>query len=288
MAQIRQLLDLRIHREQAGLVDEADTLADLRRDAQVLLCAALDKPLSYLMAWPEADVPDRAESRFREWMARRLAGEPVAYLTGRREFWSLPLTVSQATLIPRPDTEVLIERALALELSEAAAVLDLGTGSGAIALALASERLRWSLTATDVSQEALAIARENASQLGFEHVQWVHSNWFDAIGERRFDLIVSNPPYLEEGDGHLKMDGLSFEPIEALVAGPTGLEDLTTIIDAAPDFMNNGSFILLEHGYDQSAAVRECLFQRGFVDVESYQDLGGMERVSGGRWLSAC
>lgn len=288
MAQIRQLLDLRTHREQAGLADGADDLAGLRRDAQVLLCAALDKPLSYLMAWPEANVPDRAESRFREWMARRVGGEPVAYLTGQREFWSLPLKVSQATLIPRPETEVLIERALELELSDSAAVLDLGTGSGAIALALASERPAWRLTATDVSQDALAIARQNASQLCFEHVQWELSSWFNAIGDRRFDLIVSNPPYLEEGDDHLKVDGLSFEPIEALVAGPTGLEDLTAIIDAAPDFMNGGSFILLEHGYDQSAAVRECLSQRGFVDVGSYKDLAGIERVSGGRWVSAC
>jgi release factor glutamine methyltransferase len=212
----------------AQLLGESSTLAseEARRDAEVLLCAALDKPRSYLFAWPEAEVAPDVEARYRDWLARRAAGTPLAYLLGQREFWSLPLAVSDATLIPRPDTELLIEQALRLPLPAQAAVADLGTGSGAIALALASERPHWLVSAVEQSAAALTVARANGKSLGLGNIDWREGSWFEPLAERRFDLIVSNPPYLAQDDPHLQAGDLRFEPRSALTSGVDGLDDI--------------------------------------------------------------
>jgi release factor glutamine methyltransferase len=273
----------------AQLLGESRTLTseEARRDAEVLLCAALEKPRSYLFAWPEAEVAPNVEARYRDWLARRAAGTPIAYLLGQREFWSLPLAVSDATLIPRPDTELLVEQALALALPAQAAVADLGTGSGAIALALASERPGWVISAVERSAAALTIARENGRSLGLLNIDWREGSWFEPLAGRRFDLVVSNPPYLAEDDPHLQKGDLRFEPRSALASGIDGLDDIRQIISEAPAHLEPGGWLLLEHGYSQGRSLRALLAEGGFTEVSSQRDLAGHERVSAGRWAPA-
>jgi release factor glutamine methyltransferase len=223
-------------------------------------------------------------ARYRELAKARLDGQPIAYLTGEREFWSLTLKVNPHTLIPRPETETLVEWALSLDLPEQAQTLDLGTGSGAIALALASERPSWRVLGVDCSEQALLVARENVLALGFTQVELLRSAWFESIGERRFDLIVSNPPYVQEGDPHLAQGDLRFEPISALVAAGNGFADLQTLATDSRQYLAEGGWLLLEHGYTQGAAVREILSERGFSRVQTRCDLAGQERITGGCW----
>lgn len=253
-----------------------------RRDAEVLLGHCLGRPRSWLYTWPEAEVDAPVEQRYRQLLAQRGAGAPVAYLVGEREFWGLSLTVSPATLIPRPDTETLVEWALALPLPEAADALDLGTGSGAIALALASERPGWRLTGVDRSAEALTVARANGDRLLPDRVQWQHSDWFAELPPRRYHLLVSNPPYVAEGDAHLGQGDLRFEPRAALASGADGLDDIRRLVAAAPDWLQPGGWLLLEHGCDQAGVVRALLVEAGFRQVASRRDLAGHERASGG------
>ncbi|CAN0602831.1 unnamed protein product, partial [Ectocarpus sp. 12 AP-2014] len=217
------------------------------------------------------------------WLQRRQQGEPVAYLLGKREFWSLPLTVTPATLIPRPETELLIECALELSLPGDARVVDLGTGSGAIALALAHERPHWQVTGVDVSAEALEVARANAESLGLARVDWRLGNWLEPLGTERFSLIVSNPPYVTPDDPHLEMGDLPFEPRSALVAGEDGFADLRLITEAAPDHLVPEGWLMLEHGFEQGEGVRDLLTRAGFEAVRSHRDLSGQERISVGR-----
>lgn len=259
---------------------DADAMA--RREAEVFLCAALEKPRSYLYAWPEAEVSAQAEDKFRTWVAQRSGGAPVAYLLGEREFWSLPLEVSPATLIPRPDTEHLVEWALELKLSADAAVADLGTGSGAIALALASERPDWVIHAVDVSAPALELARRNAKRHSAAHVFFFEGHWFAPLPLERYSLIVSNPPYLAEDDPHLARDDLRFEPREALVAGDDGMADFSAIIGGASRRLHSGGWLMLEHGNRQGEQVRKLLRAAGFSEVDTRRDLAGHERVSCG------
>ena len=254
-----------------------------RLDAELLLAAALGKPRSFLRTWPERVVDREARERFEGWLARRRAGEPVAYILGRQGFWSLDLEVAPHTLIPRPDTELLVETALQLLPASPARVLDLGTGTGAIALALACERLSWQVSGVDRIPEAVALAERNRERLRLANVGFRQSHWFSALEGERFALIVGSPPYIPGSDPHLQQGDVRFEPKSALVAGHDGLDDIRLIVAQAPRFLEPGGWLLLEHGYDQAAAVRDLLLGNGFSEVESRRDLGGHERISLGR-----
>lgn len=269
-------------RELLGLAASLDS-ESAARDAEVLLCHCLGKSRSWLYTWPEKSIDPAIEARYRELMARRAAGHPVAHLTGQRDFWSLELEVTPDTLIPRPDTETLVDWALELALPDSARVADLGTGSGAIALALATERPRWAITATDASAAALAVAGRNAGRLCPGRVRLLEGPWFAPLAGEQFDLVVSNPPYVEAGDHHLAQGDVRFEPRSALEAGPQGLDDLSHIARQAPAHIVPGGYLLLEHGYDQGEPVRALLCEAGFEAVSTRRDLGGMERISGGR-----
>ncbi|AMO74455.1 peptide chain release factor N(5)-glutamine methyltransferase [Pseudomonas citronellolis] len=254
-----------------------------RLDAELLLAAALGKPRSFLRTWPERVVDREVRERFEGWLVRRRAGEPVAYILGRQGFWSLDLEVAPHTLIPRPDTELLVETALQLLPASPARVLDLGTGTGAIALALACERLSWQVSGVDRIPEAVALAERNRERLRLANVGFRQSHWFSALEGERFALIVGNPPYIPGSDPHLQQGDVRFEPKSALVAGHDGLDDIRLIVAQAPRFLEPGGWLLLEHGYDQAAAVRDLLLGNGFSEVESRRDLGGHERISLGR-----
>jgi len=267
----------------AGHMALADSDAEARLDAEVLLAHVLQQPRSALIARGEQPVAAAEAERYRALIARRLAGEPVAYLTGEREFWSLPLTVSPAVLIPRPETELVVERALALlpESSTGAAsarVLDLGTGSGAIALALASTRPNWALTASDCSAAALQVARDNARRLGLTRVEFVLGDWLLPLGRRRFDAICCNPPYVAAGDGSL--EALRFEPHSALTPGTSGLEALRHLIARAPAHLERGAWLVLEHGAGQAREVAAALVAAGYARVRCHRDLSGHDRVT--------
>ena len=253
-------------------------------DAEVLMAHALQRGRSWLDAWPEHRPDAASAARVAQLVAARAAGRPVAHLVGSREFWSLSLAVSDATLIPRPETELLVQTVLQLALAENARVLDLGTGSGAIAVALASERPGWRITAVDRSPEAVAIARGNAQRHGVS-IDFRIGDWFAPLraDNPRFDLVVSNPPYIADDDPHLQHGDVRFEPRSALAAGSDGLDDLRRIVAGTPGFLDAGGWLWLEHGHTQAAAVAELLAAGGFTDLAAYSDLAGLPRLSGAR-----
>ncbi|WP_033136188.1 peptide chain release factor N(5)-glutamine methyltransferase [Aeromonas finlandensis] len=256
-----------------------------RADADVLLCHLLDCRRSYLMTWPERELDATQQATLQGWLTRRLNGEPIAHLVGEREFWSLPLKVSPATLIPRPDTEVLVEQALTKIPQGPCAVLDLGTGTGAIALALKSERPEVDVWAVDRMADAAALARENSAALGLP-IEVRDGSWFEPLGEPdrdktpRFAVIVSNPPYIDGADPHLTQGDVRFEPRSALVADDAGLADIRHIVAHAPAYLLPDGWLLLEHGWDQGAAVRQLLRDRGYREVATVRDYGDNDRVT--------
>ena len=255
-----------------------------RRDTEILLCHCLGKSRAWLYTWPEKGVARDCARDFEKLLAQRREGVPVAYLTGEREFWSLQLAVSDATLIPRPETETLVSWALELALPNAASVLDLGTGSGAIALALASERSHWRVTALDVSQEALQVARGNAVRTRLTSVHFVQSDWYQAVTGQRFNALLANPPYIDGDDPHLALGDVRFEPRSALVSSDSGLEDLGRLVTGAPDQLLDGGWLLLEHGFEQANAVCAMLHDAGFSQVSTRRDMSGQQRITGGCW----
>lgn len=269
----------------AGLLQSASDLAleDPRRDAEILLCHCLNKDRAWLYTWPEAEVAQVQARQFSDMLQARGRGTPIAYLTGSREFWSLELEVNQHTLIPRTETETLVEWALELSIARDAEVLDLGTGSGAIALALASERPDWQVSGVDVSVPALDVARRNSERLKLENMSFRASNWYSAV-VGQYHLLVSNPPYIEPSDVHLSQGDLPHEPQLALVAEQNGLADLSTIIEHAPTYLRKAGWLLLEHGFEQGEAVRGIFRDRGFDQVQTRLDLAGCERITGACW----
>lgn len=265
---------------------QATTAGLQRLDAQMLLLAALARDhhdRAWLLAHDADSLVPEAGERFNTLVQQRLAGEPMAYLVGEQAFFGLTLKVDQRVLVPRPDTETLVQWALDVvdAMPAPARVVDLGTGSGAVALALASQRSAAEVSATDISHEALAVARANAERLDL-NVRFSAGNWLVAVAGQRFDLIVSNPPYIATADGHLA--ALSHEPIGALTAGADGLDDIRQLVRDAPDALHPGGWLLLEHGHDQTDRARALLTERGFEEVTSRTDLAGIARCAGGRW----
>ncbi len=254
-------------------------------DARALLAHALERPPAWLFAHGDEPIDAAALQRFEALLARRIEGEPVAYLTGRRGFWAFDLMVSPQTLIPRPETEMLVELALDRAPPEAALrMADLGTGSGAIALALAHERRQAQVVAVDVSEGALEIARANARALRLGNIEFRQGDWLAPLAGERFDLIASNPPYIGDADPHLREGDLRFEPARALSSGPDGLDAIGIIVRDAPAHLHPGGWLLLEHGWEQGAPVRGLLEAAGFETVVTHRDLEHRERVTSGRW----
>lgn len=264
------------HLRAAGL-----TLGD-RNEAARLAALALEQPLSWIFAHGDEPLAPRVIRRFAEMVERRARGVPFAYIAGSREFFGRDFSVSPAVLIPRPETEHLVEWSLELPLPDDARVVDVGTGSGCIILSLAAERPGWRCTATDISKEALAVAAVNRERLQLPHVRLLHGHLLDPLDETGFDLIVSNPPYVAAGDPHLEDGDIRFEPQIALASGPDGLGHIRNLVESARSALADGGWLLIEHGYDQAEAVRALLHENGYENVESRRDLAGIERVTGG------
>ncbi len=251
-----------------------------RLDVELLLCHALAQPRSYLFTWPEKSLTAAQQQAFEALLQRRLEGEPVAHLLGEREFWTLSLSVNASTLIPRPETELLVEQVLELLPATEQRLVDLGTGTGAIALALASERPAWKITALDKYPDAIDLARHNRDRHQLENVQVLQSDWLAALSDQQFHCVVSNPPYIDADDPHLQQGDVRFEPLTALVADDQGLADIVTIAEQAWPRLYDQGYLLVEHGYQQGAAVRKIFVERGFRDVQTLTDWGDNERVT--------
>ena len=249
-------------------------------DAELLLAHVFGTSRARLRSHPEVVGTAAQSHRYLALLERRASGEPLAYIVGVKDFWSLRLTVTPAVLVPRPETELLVERALALRQDEFGRIVDLGTGSGAIALTLASERPGWQVTATDVSDEALAIARANAESLNLRRVQFLRGSWFEPLAGRTFDLVVSNPPYVAADDPAMRDPALLHEPRGALTPGPDAMASLRALITSAPDYLERDGWLLLEHGADQAPAVARELVARGLRHVRSHRDLAGHYRMT--------
>ena len=255
-------------------------------DCELLLCFVLDVDRTWLRTWPEKEVSTSSEANFCALLEQRIQGKPIAYLVGSRGFWSMDLQVSKDTLIPRPETELLVELALGLRLLKNSHGLDLGTGTGAIALALATERPDMNFIAVDSQAGAVSLANKNCQALGLSNVNIFQSDWFDSVQltEDQFDLIVSNPPYISTNDPHLQQGDVRYEPKTALVSGVDGLDDLKKIITKSPFYLKSDGWLLLEHGFDQGPEVVHLMTRAGFQKVVTHQDYNQIDRVTLGQW----
>lgn len=252
-------------------------------DIEYLLCHVLGKSGSYLYTWPDRELSEVQQEQLSRYLERRLKGEPIAHIIGSRGFWSLDLEVSTNTLIPRPDTEILVEKALELCQKKKARVADLGTGTGAIALALASEQPGWDIVASDFVPEAAELAERNRLRLRFDNVQVLEGSWFEPHSGT-YDLIVSNPPYIDPDDPHLAQGDVRFEPLSALTADHNGMADIELIADQARDYLKKEGCLIFEHGYDQGEQCRSLLQRLGYTGVGTQQDYGQNDRVTYGYW----
>ena len=255
-----------------------------RLDIELLLCEVLGCSRTYLYTWPEKALSLAQQASFVELLSQRQAGHPIAHLVGEREFWSLPLQTNNSTLIPRPDTEILVEAVLDLKLPERTRLLDLGTGTGAIALALANEKVLWDVSAVDQSAAAVELAIRNAKSLNIVNAVIQKSDWFDVFIDEQFEVIVSNPPYIDGDDPHLQQGDVRFEPSSALVAGQNGLADLFYIIESSRHFLAVDGWLVLEHGCSQALAVQQKMLSSGYVAVTTQVDYGGNDRVTLGMY----
>lgn len=262
----------------------ADSSPSAVLDAEVLLTFTLQCNSAHLHAWPEKKLNSNQQSQYQQLLHQRQQGVPIAYLTGRREFWSLNFAVNNSTLIPRPETETLVEYILTnFNSSVNHTLLDLGTGTGAIAIAIAVERPEWKVYASDTSEQTLQLARKNSNFHQTGNVTFIHSNWFKDIAHRDFDIIVSNPPYIADNDPHLQQGDLRFEPRSALSSGATGMDDIEHICQQAKDFLGNNGRLIIEHGYNQKELVAECFADNGYTEIEQHKDLSGQTRMTAGK-----
>jgi release factor glutamine methyltransferase len=279
MANVSELLK---HSDQLQSTSDSPQL-----DCELLLCYLLDVDRTWLRTWPEKEVSKSLEAKFCALLEKRVQGQPIAYLVGSRGFWSMDLQVSTDTLIPRPETELLVELALGLKLPKNSYGLDLGTGTGAVALALATERPDMNFTAVDSQVGAVSLANKNCQNLGLSNVAIFQSDWFDSVQlmDNQFDLIISNPPYISANDPHLQQGDVRYEPNTALVSGIDGLDDLQKIIAKSPAYLKSDGWLLLEHGFDQGAAVVRLMSRAGFKKVVTHKDYNQIDRVTLGQWV---
>ena len=277
-------LSIKKHIESASSL-LADVSGSASLDSELLMSFILDKPRTWLHTWPDKELTQEQVVQFQSLVSRRKQGEPIAHIIGEQEFWSINLKVTQDTLIPRADTERLVEIALEkIPQQSFWNIADLGTGSGAIALAIAKERPDAQIIATDASMKALIVAEENAQLNHLNNVRFFRSNWFEELDNHVFNMIVSNPPYIAENDPHLFEGDVRFEPGSALTSGQSGLDDIDHLISKAPDYLHPGGWLILEHGYDQGEAVIELLQQAGYKNCQDFQDYGGNPRVAIGQY----
>ncbi len=269
---------------------QANTLQQVseswKLDAELLLAEAIGQSREYLFTWPNKELTQSQFEKFDTYCGRRLTGEPIAYILGRQAFWDFELLVNPAVLIPRPETELLVETALELlDKPATAVVLDLGTGSGAIALALAANNRHWTVTAVDSSESALGVAADNAKLLQLSNIEFIQTSWCDGLPVAHFDLIAANPPYVEAGDKHLSEGSLPFEPIAALVARENGLADIRAIAEQSRHCLKKNSWLLIEHGFQQKQAVEKTLVDTGYANIECVKDLAKLDRLTKAQWL---
>ena len=277
---------------QSVLTASANTIQDISNsadlDVEVLLCHALDKNRSYLRTWPEKQLDTAQLNQFKRLLEQRQQGQPIAYITGKREFWSRDFYVNSSVLIPRPDTETLIELCLQLiQHKPDATLIDLGTGSGIIAITLAAECPQLKITAVDSSAGALHIARKNAQLNHTPNIRFLQSNWFTQVAHESFDFIVSNPPYIKPDDPHLTQGDVSFEPRSALIAQQQGLQDIMHISEQGQHYLNNDGYLILEHGYNQKQCVHDILHQHHYQNIHCLHDLSDQPRISYAQWLTS-
>jgi release factor glutamine methyltransferase len=264
--------------------DLIDSSSSATLDAQILLTHILHCNSAHLLAWPDKELDPEQTASYQSLIKQRQAGKPVAHLTGLREFWSLDFFVNDSTLIPRPETETLVEFVLnKFADKKSLKLIDMGTGTGAIAISIATEKPDWEITASDISTEALKLAKKNSENHKLINTRFIQSNWFENIKQKNFDIIISNPPYIAENDPHLQQGDVRFEPQRALTSGETGMDDIKHLCQHAKNYLVQNGWLIVEHGYDQEKPVFDCFLEHGFIQIEQSTDLLGHTRMTAGK-----